>query len=264
MTPAPVRAGESWRLCYVFMHLSAWNRIVQSTAFRWDMQAGRIERNDISSLPPFPEGWYFVASRQSILKARLIQKTWMGEEIVTWCDGDGRICVAEATCPHLGSNLGPAAGGRVRNGRLVCPFHGFEYDATGQCVATPFAPAPRSAKLTVFETREMLGLVFAWWGIGGRPPRWGLPEEYRRGDGRGDGRGEGGNPLALDRTRTRVSGRGACQGRFARHEDDDEGECTSPLDFRSRSCQRSNDRSSSASSSPRVRRTSTMTAEASR
>ena len=141
------------------------------------MQAGRIERNDISSLPPFPEGWYFVASRQSILKARLIQKTWMGEEIVTWCDGDGRICVAEATCPHLGSNLGPAAGGRVRNGRLVCPFHGFEYDATGQCVATPFAPAPRSAKLTVFETREMLGLVFAWWEIGGRPPRWGLPED---------------------------------------------------------------------------------------
>ena len=60
------------------------------------MQAGRIERNDISSLPPIPEGWYFVASRQSILKARLIQKTWMGEEIVTWCgckpgrSGNGR------------------------------------------------------------------------------------------------------------------------------------------------------------------------------
>ena len=26
---------------------------------------------------PFPEGWYFVASRQEVLKAKLIQKTWM-------------------------------------------------------------------------------------------------------------------------------------------------------------------------------------------
>ncbi|MYB31254.1 MAG: Rieske 2Fe-2S domain-containing protein, partial [Acidobacteria bacterium] len=29
-----------------------------------------------------------------------------------------------SVCPHLGSELGPAAGGRVRDGRLVCPLHG--------------------------------------------------------------------------------------------------------------------------------------------
>ena len=101
----------------------------------------------------------------------------MGENIVVWCDGEGRVCVAEATCPHLGSDLGPAAGGRVRNGHLICPFHGFEYDATGRCAATPFAPAPEMAKLEVFHTREVLGLVFAWWGSGGRPPQWSLPED---------------------------------------------------------------------------------------
>ena len=101
----------------------------------------------------------------------------MGEEIIAWCDREGRICVAEATCPHLGSHLGPGAGGRVRDGRLVCPFHGFEYDATGQCVATPYAPAPRFAELKVFEMREILGLVFAWWGYDGRLPQWSLPED---------------------------------------------------------------------------------------
>ena len=31
---------------------------------------------------PFPEGWYFIASRQALLKAKLIRKTWMGENIV--------------------------------------------------------------------------------------------------------------------------------------------------------------------------------------
>ncbi|MDE2900473.1 MAG: Rieske 2Fe-2S domain-containing protein [Chloroflexota bacterium] len=125
---------------------------------------------------PFPEGWYFIATRRTIEKARLIQKMWMGENIVVWCDDAGNVCVADAYCPHLGSDMGPAAGGCVRDGRLVCPFHGFEYDATGQCVATPYAEAPRTATLRVYETHEEAGLIFAWWGLGGREPQWRLPE----------------------------------------------------------------------------------------
>ena len=103
--------------------------------------------------------------------------TWMGESIIVWCDEDGRVCVSGAFCPHLGADLGPAAGGRLCDGRLVCPFHGYEFDATGQCVATPFSPPPKFARLRVFETREIAGLIFAWWGIRGRPPQWSLPAE---------------------------------------------------------------------------------------
>ena len=123
---------------------------------------------------PFPEGWYFVASRASLLKSRLIQKTWMGENIVAWCDEQGQVCVAEAYCPHLGSDLGPVTGGRICEGRLVCPFHGYEFDATGQCVATPYADPPGNTRLRVFETQDICGLIFAWWGVGGRPPQWSL------------------------------------------------------------------------------------------
>ena len=132
--------------------------------------------SSIDELPPFPEGWYFVASLESILREKLIEKTWMGQEIVVWCDAEGRVCVSDAICPHLGSHLGPSVGGKVRDGCLVCPFHGFEYDATGQCVATPNAPPPSAARLSVYETTEILGLVFAWWGSGGRPPQWRLPD----------------------------------------------------------------------------------------
>ena len=125
----------------------------------------------------FPEGWYFVASRRDLERAGIVRKTWMGTEIVAWSGDDGSVCVAEAYCPHLGSDMGPSVGGRVRDGRLVCPFHGFEYDTGGQCVATPFAPAPKAARLRVFESRQIAGLVFAWWGIGGRQPQWHLPEQ---------------------------------------------------------------------------------------
>ena len=124
---------------------------------------------------PFPEGWYFVASRQEILKAGILAKTWLGKNIVAWCDES--VCVAEAYCPHLGSYLGPEAGACLRGGRLVCPFHGFQYDTTGQCVATPYADPPKTARLQTFETKEIAGLIFAWWGIGGRPPQWTLSAE---------------------------------------------------------------------------------------
>lgn len=141
------------------------------------MLAGPRDRADTATLPPFPEGWYFVASGKEVQEAGLIEKTWMGEDIVAWCDEDGRPCVAEAVCPHLGSDLGPEAGGRVSEGRIVCPFHGFEFDTAGQCVATPFAAPPRSARLRVFETQEIAGMVFAWWGIGGRAPQWNLLDD---------------------------------------------------------------------------------------
>ena len=133
------------------------------------------------SMPsPFPEGWYFIATRQAVEKANLIQKMWMGENILIWCDNKGRICVSESYCPHLGADLGPEGGGCIRDGRLLCPFHGYEFDATGQCVATPFAPPPKTAKLRVYETQEINGLIFAWWGIGGRAPHWSLPTELEQ------------------------------------------------------------------------------------
>ncbi len=96
---------------------------------------------------------------------------------MAWADDNGAVCVAEAYCPHLGSDLGPEAGGRICEGRLVCPFHGFEYDTNGQCVATPYAKPPKSARLRVFETREICGLVFGWWGLNGREPQWTLPAD---------------------------------------------------------------------------------------
>lgn len=137
---------------------------------------------NVSSLPPFPEGWYFITTRQAVQKTTLMQRTWMGEEIVVWSDPAGQICVAKSVCPHLGSELGPDAGATVVGGRLVCPFHGFEFGVDGQCVATPSGAPARSAQLDLFEVREIEGLIFGWWGLGGRPSQWQLPDVPETGD----------------------------------------------------------------------------------
>ncbi|MDP8223380.1 MAG: DUF5914 domain-containing protein [Candidatus Lernaella stagnicola] len=47
-----------------------------------------------------------------------------GRELVAFrCNG--RIVIGQNSCPHLG---GPLAGGRIRDGKLVCPWHGLEID----------------------------------------------------------------------------------------------------------------------------------------
>ena len=140
-------------------------------------------QDDRRPTSPFPDGWYFVASDGALRKKTLIERTWLGQQIVVWRDGAGSVCVADAYCPHLGSHLGPETGGKVRDGRLVCPFHGFEYDVTGQCVATPNAPPPRNAKLKRFETQVINGMVFGWWSSVGQPPYFRLPLDRRDEDG---------------------------------------------------------------------------------
>lgn len=64
-----------------------------------------VPRDYANQIPAFPEGWYYVANRKHLLKEKLIRKTWMGEEIIIWCNDAGNICVADAFCPHVGADL---------------------------------------------------------------------------------------------------------------------------------------------------------------
>ncbi|WP_423918754.1 hypothetical protein [Candidatus Poriferisodalis sp.] len=62
------------------------------------------ELANISLLQPFPEGWYFLATRQAVEKSKLVKQTWMDQNIIIWCDESGRISVAKSVCPVLDRN----------------------------------------------------------------------------------------------------------------------------------------------------------------
>lgn len=132
--------------------------------------------NGNNPLHPFPDGWYVIASSAQLGPEQLIQKKWMGQEIVVWRDRQGSVCVADAYCPHLGAHLGPESGGKVCDGNLICPFHGFEYDTSGQCVATPHAPPPRGARLKSYAVQDINGFIFAYWDHRGCEPAWHVPD----------------------------------------------------------------------------------------
>ena len=138
--------------------------------------SGPSRASHVHPLHPFPDGWYFIELGSHLREEQLVEKTWMGREIVVWRDRTGAVCVADAFCPHLGSHLGPSTGGMMRDGNLACPFHGFQYDISGKCVAARDAPPPRSARLKSYEVAEVNGFIFAYWDNAGRPPEWQIPD----------------------------------------------------------------------------------------
>ena len=80
-------------------------------------------------------------------------------DVVIWRNQDG-VHAWQDLCVHRGSKL---SFGRVVNDCLACPYHGWEYDSSGQCVripAHPGQPPPARAHTTVYPVKERYGLVW--------------------------------------------------------------------------------------------------------
>ncbi|MFA5709397.1 Rieske 2Fe-2S domain-containing protein [Mycolicibacterium sp.] len=84
----------------------------------------------------------------------------LDDYIVAYRDENG-VAAFRDLCIHRGAALSL---GWVRNGTLVCPYHGWQYDRTGACVRIPSRPAdaaiPSTARATAFQVRERYGLVW--------------------------------------------------------------------------------------------------------
>jgi len=108
--------------------------------------------------------WYVVLESKEV-RDRPIGVTRMGEKLVFWRDTDQKVRCAFDRCPHRGVRLSL---GKVHDGHLQCPFHGFEYDATGQCVLIPAegrnSQPPAAMRLHSYPTHEAHGFIWIWWG----------------------------------------------------------------------------------------------------
>lgn len=132
-------------------------------------------KNDRYPFSPFPIGWFWIEFSENVKKDQLYSKQWLGQQVVYWRGANNQVCVANATCPHLGANLSPDRGGSLQNGLLVCPFHGFSYDGSGSCVQTPAGPPKQPLSLSTYTTYESGGVVFAWWHPDQTAPKWKIP-----------------------------------------------------------------------------------------
>lgn len=84
----------------------------------------------------------------------------LGEDLVLWRDADGVAKAFVDRCPHRGARFSL---GRVNEGNLECPYHGWQFSASGQCVKVPavpgFTPPPQHC-VKSFGVQEAYGLIW--------------------------------------------------------------------------------------------------------
>jgi 5,5'-dehydrodivanillate O-demethylase len=110
----------------------------------------------------------------------------LGEDLTLYRDRQGRLGLIGQRCAHRRVDL--RCGIPTEEG-LECPYHGWTYNATGQCVAQPAESLESTFKervtLDSYPVQELGGLIWAYLGPDPAPliPHWGpLVEEnaYRQ------------------------------------------------------------------------------------
>ena len=117
--------------------------------------------------------WYVVLE-SSELGRKPVGFVRMGERMVFWRDDAGKPVCHVDRCAHRGASLvpgqvlrGDSAPDRA-GGRIQCPFHGIEYDASGRATVIPAngrgLAVPEGFRLRTCPTHEAHGFVWIWWG----------------------------------------------------------------------------------------------------
>ncbi|MBI4936222.1 MAG: Rieske (2Fe-2S) protein [Actinobacteria bacterium] len=123
---------------------------------------------------PIPFGWFAVAWTHELERGHVQPYRAFARDLVLWRDADGAAHVQDAFCPHLGAHLGH--GGRVEGCALVCPFHGWEFDAEGRNTCIPYSERTNGkARLRTYPVLERNGLVMAWYHPADEAPSWDIP-----------------------------------------------------------------------------------------
>lgn len=103
--------------------------------------------------------WHPIATVNEVSEQPLPFKL-LGEQLVAFRDEAG-VAVFKDFCVHRGTAL---SGGRIKDGRLICPYHGWGYDRAGACVHIPSLPPgatiPQKIRAISYKVREAYGLVW--------------------------------------------------------------------------------------------------------
>jgi nitrite reductase/ring-hydroxylating ferredoxin subunit len=122
-----------------------------------------------------PSGWYMVGTSSELRPGTVLTRKYFGTELVLYRTEQGVFRATDPFCPHLGAHLGQ---GSVCGEELKCAFHGFRFDTDGKCTGTPYPSgrAPRKADLRLYPTRELNGMLLAFYDALGREPTWEVPD----------------------------------------------------------------------------------------
>ncbi|MBF9033923.1 Rieske 2Fe-2S domain-containing protein [Rhodobacterales bacterium HKCCE2091] len=94
-----------------------------------------------------------------------VRVSLLSERLIAFKDTDGKIGLMDEFCAHRGVSLWF---GRNEEGGIRCPYHGWKYDTSGQCVEVPSEPASSGfcakIKLKSYPCVELGGVIWTYMG----------------------------------------------------------------------------------------------------
>ena len=116
--------------------------------------------------------WYFALHARALKPGRLKHKTILGEPIVFGRTEAGEAFALRDLCPHRGV---PLSAGQMLEGTVECPYHGWRFKPSGQCVFIPSLVGEEgvdASKISVrkYPVSEKNGLIWVY-----------MPEEAQAG-----------------------------------------------------------------------------------
>ncbi|HTJ93799.1 MAG TPA: aromatic ring-hydroxylating dioxygenase subunit alpha [Pararobbsia sp.] len=102
--------------------------------------------------------WY-VACTPDEIAGKPLGRQICGERLVLFRGPDGQAAALEDFCPHRGA---PLSLGAMRDGHLVCGYHGLTMGADGRCVSMPGQRVAVIPAIRRFPVVERYGFVWIW------------------------------------------------------------------------------------------------------
>ncbi len=103
--------------------------------------------------------WHPVFRSDALVSRIPYSARLLGEDLVLWRSKDG-VHAWRDLCIHRGTRLSL---GEVQDETLTCPYHGWVYDTTGQCIHIPAHPEQKpssKAHTMVYQAKEKYGMVW--------------------------------------------------------------------------------------------------------
>ncbi|MBE9063700.1 aromatic ring-hydroxylating dioxygenase subunit alpha [cf. Phormidesmis sp. LEGE 11477] len=110
----------------------------------------------------FEDFWYVVALSEQLTDKAVLARTVLDEWLVIFRDRKGNPIALQDRCIHRNSRLSL---GKLQNGAIQCPYHGWTYNALGEVIAVPAeGPTKPCQQLTrqaiSYPTKEQDGYVY--------------------------------------------------------------------------------------------------------
>ncbi|HIK27124.1 MAG: aromatic ring-hydroxylating dioxygenase subunit alpha [Oscillatoriaceae bacterium SKW80] len=133
-------------------------------------------QNRIREVGINPNYWYPVGWASQLLPSQIQPVMIWQQAIAVYRDENGQLHALEDACPHKGVALHK---GQVQGCHLACPYHGWQFNGSGECVHIPYLPPEQKlprAKARSYPVQEKYNLIWIFPGNAALAANVPLPE----------------------------------------------------------------------------------------